>query len=413
MTTLPSHAHKGRCIYNSSVQSNQVLQLMYLPKTQAKSIMTKALGGTNHFEKKSYAQIVSTGEKIISHSQSFNTLLASGRMGSNHSPATAWERGNRSFHCIVSNKASAKSSNQDVAYECKDTSTRILCKQGNLEQYSSQTVNNGRGRSYFKCPSINNSPDHGVPVHNRYHILDLNDANENNEQLGNTDKLNSQQQSSKNNNPIRGKTNKANTDFSGHTRTDEKPCRSQQHCIGDIDFSGRTCTDVKPCRSQQHRIGNADFSGHTCTDDNPCRSQQTCIANTDSPQDKTVISAQRDIRNMESCKEFLLCQQQLNTSFGCIPLTAIKTDQGPVKIWNVTPDLFTAHNMIKSSSLPNFWGLRIPVDTNLNIPAWRKYLCNYFDQQLVDLIEYGFPLILIEPGNWRVLYKTMLQLEII
>ena len=29
---------------------------------------------------------------------------------------------------------------------------------------------------------------------------------------------------------------------------------------------------------------------------------------------------------------------------------------------------------------------------NLNVPAWRKYLCNYFHQQLVDLIEYGFPL---------------------
>ena len=48
--------------------------------------------------------------------------------------------------------------------------------------------------------------------------------------------------------------------------------------------------------------------------------------------------------------------------------------------------------MIKASGLPNFLGVRIPVATNLNIPTWRKYLCNYFDQQLVDLIEYGFPL---------------------
>ena len=109
MTTLPSHAHKGRCIYNSSVQSDQILQLMYLPKTQAKSIMTKALGGTNHFGKKYYAQLVSTGENIISQSQTFNTLLASGHTGSNHSTATAWDRGNRSFHRDVSNKASAKS----------------------------------------------------------------------------------------------------------------------------------------------------------------------------------------------------------------------------------------------------------------------------------------------------------------
>ena len=48
--------------------------------------------------------------------------------------------------------------------------------------------------------------------------------------------------------------------------------------------------------------------------------------------------------------------------------------------------------MIKASQLPNYLGLRIPVVTNLNVPAWRKYLCNYFDQQLVNLIQYGFPL---------------------
>ena len=231
MTTLPSHGHRGRCIYNSSVQSDQVLQLMHLPKTQVKSIMTKALGGTNHFGKKSYAQVVSTGENIISHSQTFNTLLASGHTGSNHSPTTAWDRGNRSFHRVVSNKASAKSSNQDRAYECKDISTRVLYKQENLKQYSSQTVNNGRGRFYFNCSSINNIPEQGVPVHNRYHILDYIDANENNEQLCTTDKLNSQQQSPKNNNPVRAKTTKVNTDFSGRTCTDENPCRSQQNCI--------------------------------------------------------------------------------------------------------------------------------------------------------------------------------------
>ena len=73
-------------------------------------------------------------------------------------------------------------------------------------------------------------------------------------------------------------------------------------------------------------------------------------------------------------------------------MTAIKTYKGPVKIWNVIPDLVTAHTMIKASQLPSFLGLRIPVVINLNVPAWRKYLCNYFDQQLVDLTQYGFPL---------------------
>ena len=37
-------------------------------------------------------------------------------------------------------------------------------------------------------------------------------------------------------------------------------------------------------------------------------------------------------------------------------------------------------------------GCRIPVNSGLNIPKWRHYLANYWDQQLCDLLEYGFPL---------------------
>ena len=39
---------------------------------------------------------------------------------------------------------------------------------------------------------------------------------------------------------------------------------------------------------------------------------------------------------------------------------------------------------------PIFWGQRIPVKIDLNIPSWRQHLCDYFDQQLIDLIQYGF-----------------------
>ena len=36
--------------------------------------------------------------------------------------------------------------------------------------------------------------------------------------------------------------------------------------------------------------------------------------------------------------------------------------------------------------------MRIPVDTSLKVDTRRHYLFNYFDQQLPDLIEFGFPL---------------------
>ena len=37
-------------------------------------------------------------------------------------------------------------------------------------------------------------------------------------------------------------------------------------------------------------------------------------------------------------------------------------------------------------------GQRIPVQSQLKISSWKHYLSNYWDQQLVDLLHYGFPL---------------------
>ena len=56
------------------------------------------------------------------------------------------------------------------------------------------------------------------------------------------------------------------------------------------------------------------------------------------------------------------------------------------------PEVLQAHRLIRDSGLPNFLGLRIPVKTNLKIASWRAHLCDYFDKQLCDLIEFGFPL---------------------
>ena len=60
--------------------------------------------------------------------------------------------------------------------------------------------------------------------------------------------------------------------------------------------------------------------------------------------------------------------------------------------------LSTRHNIVdlqktvKSSNLPNFMACRIPLQSQHNITSWRKYLVNYWDQQLVDLLAFRFPL---------------------
>ena len=78
--------------------------------------------------------------------------------------------------------------------------------------------------------------------------------------------------------------------------------------------------------------------------------------------------------------------------FGFIPKSPLKLYAGSPVIWNELPDILQAHTLVKASKLPNYMGCRIPVNSGLNIPKWRHYLANYWDQQLCDLLEHGFPL---------------------
>ena len=53
---------------------------------------------------------------------------------------------------------------------------------------------------------------------------------------------------------------------------------------------------------------------------------------------------------------------------------------------------FELHSRVRALGLPNFMGVRIPVKSQLNIHAWRENLSQYWDQQLLQLLEFGFPL---------------------
>ena len=90
--------------------------------------------------------------------------------------------------------------------------------------------------------------------------------------------------------------------------------------------------------------------------------------------------------------EFEKCKAQIGTKFGCIPLAPIYVYRGHIQHWEQTPDVLTADRLIRNTGIPNCLGLCIPVQTNLNVASWRKHLADYFDQQLPDLIEFGFPL---------------------
>ena len=85
-------------------------------------------------------------------------------------------------------------------------------------------------------------------------------------------------------------------------------------------------------------------------------------------------------------------ESRQSKDFGFIPKSSLKLYAGPQVTWDEVPDIFQAHTLVKASNLPNYMGCRIPVNSGLNIPKWRHYLAGYWDKQLCDLLEYGFPL---------------------
>ena len=95
--------------------------------------------------------------------------------------------------------------------------------------------------------------------------------------------------------------------------------------------------------------------------------------------------------NRTQSKDYQACIHQNGSCFGFIPLTDLKTYKGPKMEVSAVP-LLEAHKIIRNSKLPNFLKCRIPVDTQLKVKAWESRLVNYWDNQLIDLIRFGFPL---------------------
>ena len=165
-------------------------------------------------------------------------------------------------------------------------------------------------------------------------------------------------------------------------------------------------------RMQKHVMPSTVFVDNTqCTDDVPCSrkvnlnlfSQPNALAtpqwldlkaevgSCDSTYSNTAIPL-NVWNNRFQCVDYQRCTQQNGFEFGAVPLTPIKLYEG--KTTNNQPilDIIQLHNTVRRTNCPNFLGCRIPVQTQLKPRAWRYYLQDYWDHQLPDLIECGFPI---------------------
>ena len=75
----------------------------------------------------------------------------------------------------------------------------------------------------------------------------------------------------------------------------------------------------------------------------------------------------------------LKAKQQIGTAFGCLPLSGTTLFNGDPTYYDEIPDIMQPHRLVRQSGLPNYLGLRILIQTQLNVPHWRYYLWDYFD----------------------------------
>ena len=71
---------------------------------------------------------------------------------------------------------------------------------------------------------------------------------------------------------------------------------------------------------------------------------------------------------------------------------------GPAQVMTAhhIDSLIKVSNIIKSSGVPNHKLAKFSVPSSFNIPAWQSYLSNYRDPLLIEYLQYGFPLSLVQ-----------------
>ena len=96
--------------------------------------------------------------------------------------------------------------------------------------------------------------------------------------------------------------------------------------------------------------------------------------------------------NPGMCLDQQKCIQQTGGYFGFVPQTSLKIYKGTPVHWEKIPSILEAHHLVKNSGTHNYLKCRIPVNSHLKIHNWTHFLKDYWDQQIVDLLHYGFPL---------------------
>ena len=98
------------------------------------------------------------------------------------------------------------------------------------------------------------------------------------------------------------------------------------------------------------------------------------------------------ITQAKNSHDYIACKHQMGESFGVFPLATCRCMRAQRQKIDLCPAALELHKLIRQSGCPSFLGAGIPVMSNLNIDEWKLHLSDYWDKQIVDLLEFSFPL---------------------
>ena len=164
--------------------------------------------------------------------------------------------------------------------------------------------------------------------------------------------------------------------------------------IRNDDIPSKTCVDNDKCTDKFLSSGEVNislFSQPNAFATSHCLDLKADAGLCESTYSNTAIPL-NVWNNRFQCIDYQCCVQQNGFEIGAVPLTPIKLYEGGTTNNQPIIDVIQLHNTVRHSNCLNFLGCRIPVLTQLKPTAWRYHLQDYWDHQLPDLIEYGFPI---------------------
>ena len=85
-------------------------------------------------------------------------------------------------------------------------------------------------------------------------------------------------------------------------------------------------------------------------------------------------------------------QQQVDFQFGFVPLGSQLMPSNATLCNSHDYSPIEMHKIVKQTGKPNFLHICLPVTSQLNVDKWKTLLKDYWDQQLLQLLQFGFPL---------------------